>query len=54
MAILNSVRMGGFSSDRSIAEYCNDIWKVTPFPVGLVDYGDIGGESSGRLTCKLS
>ncbi|MBW4485368.1 MAG: glycogen/starch/alpha-glucan phosphorylase [Tildeniella torsiva UHER 1998/13D] len=54
MAILNSVRMGGFSSDRSIAEYCSDIWKVAPFPVGLVDYGEIGGESDGKLTCKLS
>ncbi|MFQ4140405.1 glycogen/starch/alpha-glucan phosphorylase [Nodosilinea sp. PGN35] len=54
MAILNAVRMGGFSSDRSIAEYCSDIWKVAPFPVGLVDYGEIGGESDGKLTCKLS
>ncbi|MBE9110925.1 glycogen/starch/alpha-glucan phosphorylase [Nodosilinea sp. LEGE 07298] len=55
MAILNAVRMGSFSSDRSIAEYCSDIWKVTPFPVGLVDYGELGSDSSGgKLTCKLS
>jgi starch phosphorylase len=54
MAILNSVRMGGFSSDRSISEYCSEIWKVSPFPVGLVDYGEIGKDSSGKLTCKLS
>lgn len=54
MAILNSVRMGGFSSDRSISEYCSEIWKVSPFPVGLVDYGEIGNDSSGKLTCKLS
>ena len=53
-SILNAVRMGKFSSDRSIAEYCSDIWKVAPFPVGLVDYGDLGGDPGGRLICQLS
>jgi len=28
MAILNVARMGKFSSDRTIQEYCDDIWKV--------------------------
>jgi starch phosphorylase len=27
--------MGRFSSDRSIAEYCRNIWDVKPFPVTL-------------------
>ena len=35
MSILNVARMGKFSSDRSILEYCRDIWKVEPKPVGL-------------------
>ncbi|MDO9243717.1 MAG: glycogen/starch/alpha-glucan phosphorylase [Rhodocyclaceae bacterium] len=35
MSILNVARMGKFSSDRTIAEYCRDIWKVTPTPVEL-------------------
>jgi starch phosphorylase len=30
MSILNGSRMGKFSSDRTIAEYCSDIWNVAP------------------------
>ena len=30
MSILNVARMGRFSSDRAIREYCDDIWKVEP------------------------
>jgi starch phosphorylase len=35
MSILNVARIGKFSSDRTIAEYCKDIWRVTPTRVTL-------------------
>ena len=38
MSIINSASMGKFSSDRTIREYCEQIWHVEPVKIQLQEY----------------
>lgn len=38
MSILNTARTGKFSSDRTIEQYCKEVWKVEPVQIQLTEY----------------
>jgi len=42
-SILNVARMGKFSSNRSIRDFCRDIWRVQPTKIALLSEDEVTG-----------
>ncbi len=53
MSLLNVARMGKFSSDHAISEYCTDIWRVEPVRIELEDHSKWYGSLGEKISCRL-
>jgi starch phosphorylase len=49
MSILNAARTGKFSSDRTIREYCRDIWRVQAVPIKRTSQSDVNHDFDDTL-----
>jgi starch phosphorylase len=49
MSILNAARTGKFSSDRTIREYCRDIWRVDAVPIKRTSQAEISRDFDESL-----
>ncbi len=45
MSVINTANVGKFSSDRTIQQYCQDIWKVDPVKIEIPGYNQLRATS---------
>lgn len=49
-SILNTARIGKFSSDRAIRQYCREVWNVVPVSANNGDDTEAREPASGKST----
>jgi glycogen phosphorylase len=52
MSIMNTARSGKFSSDRTIREYAQDIWRVQAVPIRLLSQQDVTADLDGAFGAR--
>jgi starch phosphorylase len=54
MSILNAARTGKFSSDRTIREYCRDIWRVQAVPIKRTSQSEINHDFDETIGASVA
>lgn len=51
LSIINAIKMGKFSSDRTINQYCQEIWHIDPVAIDMVEYSQ--HHAGLQMKCKI-
>ncbi|MGL5509548.1 MAG: glycogen/starch/alpha-glucan phosphorylase, partial [Microcoleaceae cyanobacterium] len=51
LSILNAIRMGKFSSDRTINQYAQEIWQIDPVTIDMTEYNQ--HHAGLQMKCKI-
>ena len=51
LSIINAIKMGKFSSDRTIQQYCREIWHIDPVSIDMTEYNQ--HHAGLKMKCKI-